>query len=164
MWCTAFFLRSHICVARRLSPLFARGWGILHVRGRPLFTHARGSRTRIKTLAYDTIVANSRFFGGDVEKVPIMALTVGVATVMASDEVMVLITGLNKAVALHMCIEEGVNHMWTVSAIQMHPKSVVVCDRDATMELKVKTVKYFEGLAETEEKLLGIGAAKKRKM
>jgi len=38
-----------------------------------------------------------------------MALTVGVETVMASDEVMILITGFNKAMALHMCIEEGEN-------------------------------------------------------
>eukprot|EP00520_Triparma_pacifica_P004755 CAMPEP_0118660020 /NCGR_PEP_ID=MMETSP0785-20121206/15430_1 /TAXON_ID=91992 /ORGANISM="Bolidomonas pacifica, Strain CCMP 1866" /LENGTH=273 /DNA_ID=CAMNT_0006553179 /DNA_START=62 /DNA_END=880 /DNA_ORIENTATION=- len=112
------------------------------------------SLTRIKTLAYDTIVANSRFFDNDIEKVPKMALTVGVGTVMASDEVMILITGFNKAMALHMCIEEGINHMWTVSCIQEHPKAIVVCDRDATMELKVKTVKYFEGLLETESKLM----------
>jgi glucosamine-6-phosphate deaminase len=119
------------------------------------------SRTRIKTLAYDTIVANARFWGGDVEKVPRMALTVGVGTVMDAKEVMILITGLSKAMALHMCIEEGMNHMWTVSAIQSHPKAIVVCDRDATQELKVKTVKYFEGLAETEEKL---GGGNKRKL
>ncbi|GMI53943.1 hypothetical protein ScalyP_jg2454 [Parmales sp. scaly parma] len=111
------------------------------------------SKTRIKTLAYDTIVANSRFFNNDIDKVPKMALTVGVGTVMSADEVMIIITGLSKSIALHMCIEEGVNHMWTVSAIQNHAKSIVVCDKDATMELKVKTVKYFEGLAETEEKL-----------
>mmetsp|Transcript_21618 Transcript_21618/g.40675 ORF Transcript_21618/g.40675 Transcript_21618/m.40675 type:complete len:282 (+) Transcript_21618:103-948(+) len=109
------------------------------------------SLTRIKTLAYDTIVANSRFFEGDIEKVPKMALTVGVKTVMDADEVMILITGHNKAMALHMCIEEGVNHMWTVSSIQEHRRAVVVCDREATSELKVKTVKYFEGLLETEE-------------
>jgi len=40
------------------------------------------SRTRVKTLAYETIVANSRFFGDDVKKVPKMALTVGVGTVL----------------------------------------------------------------------------------
>lgn len=40
------------------------------------------SRTRIKTLAYDTILANSRFFGNDLSKVPRMALTVGVQTVL----------------------------------------------------------------------------------
>ena len=92
-----------------------------------------------------------------------MALTVGVGTVMASDEVMILITGFNKALALHMCIEQGLNHMWTVSSIQEHRSAVVVCDRDATMELKVKTVRYFEGLEETENKLGSGGSAKKRK-
>ena len=39
----------------------------------------------------------------------------------------------------------GVNHMWTVSAFQMHPKATFVVDDDATLELRVKTVKYFKG-------------------
>ncbi|EQC29789.1 glucosamine-6-phosphate deaminase [Saprolegnia diclina VS20] len=112
------------------------------------------SRTRVKTLAYDTIVANSRFFGGDINTVPKMALTVGVGTVMDAREVLVLITGHSKAYALYKVIEEGVNHMWTVSAIQTHNKSVIVCDEDATNELKVKTVKYFKGLHETHERMI----------
>lgn len=37
------------------------------------------SRTRVKTLAYETIIANARFFGSDITKVPKLALTVGVA-------------------------------------------------------------------------------------
>jgi glucosamine-6-phosphate deaminase len=113
------------------------------------------SRTRIKTLAYDTIVANSRFFDNDVSKVPKSALTVGVGTVMDSREVLVMITGINKAHALYRVLEEGVNHMWTVSQIQMHRRACVVCDEDATMELKVKTVKYFNGLRETAQQVLG---------
>jgi glucosamine-6-phosphate deaminase len=40
------------------------------------------SRTRVKTLTYDTMLANARFFDGDVSKVPRMALTVGVGTVL----------------------------------------------------------------------------------
>jgi glucosamine-6-phosphate deaminase len=40
------------------------------------------SRTRVKTLTYDTILANSRFFGNDLTQVPRMALTVGVGTVL----------------------------------------------------------------------------------
>jgi glucosamine-6-phosphate deaminase len=40
------------------------------------------SRTRVKTLAYDTILANSRFFGNNLDQVPKMALTVGVQTVL----------------------------------------------------------------------------------
>ena len=110
------------------------------------------SKTRVKTLAYDTVVANSRFFGGVVEAVPKMALTVGVGTVMAAREVVVIITGPHKANALAKCIEEGVSHMWTVSALQMHERSLIVCDEDATLELRVRTVRYFKGIQETAEK------------
>lgn len=67
-----------------------------------------------------------------------MALTVGVGTVLDAEEVLVLITGAHKAYALEKCIEGGVNHMFTVSAIQMHPKAIVVCDEDATLELRVR--------------------------
>jgi glucosamine-6-phosphate deaminase len=70
-----------------------------------------------------------------------MALTVGVGTVMDAREVIIVITGAHKAMALANCIEEGVNHMYTVSALQMHPHPMIVCDDDATLELKVKTVK-----------------------
>lgn len=112
------------------------------------------SRTRIKTLAYDTILANSRFFGNDLSAVPKMALTVGVGTVMEAREVLVIISGAHKAYALYKCIEEGVSHMWTVSALQLHPRACVVCDEDATLELRVKTVRYFKGIQETQETLL----------
>lgn len=112
------------------------------------------SRTRLKTLAVDTIEANARFFDHDLSKVPHEALTVGVGTVMDAREVMVLITGSHKALALSKVIEEGVNHMWTVSAFQMHPRTIFICDEDATLELRVKTVKYFKGLMRVHNKLI----------
>lgn len=102
------------------------------------------SRTRVKTLAHDTIIANARFFDNSLEKVPKQALTVGVGTVMDAREVMILITGAHKAFALYKAIEEGMSHMWTVSAFQQHPRTIILCDEDATLELKVKTVKYFK--------------------
>lgn len=98
----------------------------------------------MKTLAQDTLEANARFFDNDINKVPNEALTVGVGTVMDAKEVMILITGSHKAFALYKAIEEGVNHMWTVSAFQQHPRTIILCDEDATMELRVKTVKYFK--------------------
>lgn len=112
------------------------------------------SRTRVKTLAMDTILANARFFNNDLSKVPHEALTVGVGTVMDAKEVMILITGAHKAFALYKAIEEGVNHMWTVSAFQFHPSAIFVCDEDATLELRVKTVKYFKGLMQVHNKLI----------
>lgn len=107
------------------------------------------SRTRVKTLAYDTILANSRFFNNDVDKVPRMALTVGIQTIMDAREVVIVVTGAHKALALLHGIEGGVNHMWTLSALQLHPHPLIVADRDATMELKVKTVRYFESIEQS---------------
>ncbi|MBC5830630.1 glucosamine-6-phosphate deaminase [Vibrio metschnikovii] len=104
------------------------------------------SRTRIKTLTEDTRIANSRFFDGDISQVPKYALTIGVGTLLDAEEVMILVTGHNKALALQAAVEGCVNHMWTVSALQLHPKAVIVCDAPATQELKVKTVKYFTEL------------------
>jgi glucosamine-6-phosphate deaminase len=102
------------------------------------------SRTRVKTLTRDTRALNARFFDGDPERVPSTALTVGVGTIMGAREVLILVSGSNKARALGHAIEEGVNHLWTVSCLQLHPKGIVVCDEDATMELKVGTVRYFK--------------------
>jgi len=101
------------------------------------------SRTRVKTLRYDTIVANSRFFGGDLNKVPKLALTVGVGTVMDANEVIIIITGLNKARALREVVEGGISHMWTASILQLHQRGIIVCDEPATSELHVETVNYF---------------------
>jgi glucosamine-6-phosphate deaminase len=102
------------------------------------------SRTRIKSLCFDTIHANSRFFGNDISKVPTSALTVGVGTVMDAKEVLIIITGYHKARALREVVEGGISHMWTVSMLQLHQKCIIVCDEPATMELQVKTAKYFK--------------------
>lgn len=104
------------------------------------------SRTRIKTLTHDTRVANSRFFNGDVSQVPKYALTVGVGTLLDAEEVMILALGHQKAQALWAAVEGNVNHMWTISCLQLHPKAVIVCDEPSTMELKIKTLKYFQEL------------------
>lgn len=104
------------------------------------------SRTRIKTLTTDTIVANSRFFDNDTAKVPKTALTVGVGTVMDAQEVMILCNGHNKARALQHAIEGNVTQMWTISALQLHRHGIIVCDEAATDELKVGTYRYFKDI------------------
>ena len=104
------------------------------------------SRTRVKTLTPVTRTANSRFFGNDTSAVPKQAITVGVETIMSAEEVLLLASGQNKARALEQAIQQGVNHMWTVSCLQLHPKTIVVCDDEATVELKVGTVNYFKDI------------------
>ena len=101
------------------------------------------SRTRIKTLTTDTIIANSRFFDGDLSKVPTQALTVGIGTVMSAREVLLVCNGHHKARALKHIIDGDISHKWTASMIQMHPKAIVVCDEAACDELTVGTYKYY---------------------
>lgn len=104
------------------------------------------SRTRMKTLTQDTIIANSRFFDGDVNQVPKTALTVGVGTVMDARSVLIIVNGYNKARALQQGVEGAVSQMWTITALQTHPKAIIVADEDACAELKVATYRYFKDI------------------
>lgn len=104
------------------------------------------SRTRQKTLTTDTIIANSRFFDNDVNKVPKTALTVGVGTVMDAREVMILVNGHGKTRALQAAVEGPVTQAWTISSLQTHRHGIIVCDEAATDELKVATYKYFKDI------------------
>ena len=107
------------------------------------------SRTGVRDLTTDTRIVNSRFFGNDPEKVPAQALSVGIGTVTDSMEVLVLISGHNKARALAQTVEGGVSQKWTCSALQLHRDAIIACDEDACGELTVDTYKYF---LETEKK------------
>ena len=104
------------------------------------------SRTRVKTLTVDTIIANARFFDNDVSQVPTKALTVGVGTVMDSREVLIIVNGHGKARALRHAVEGSVNHQWTISALQNHEKGIIVCDEPACGELMVNTFNYFKDI------------------
>lgn len=104
------------------------------------------SRTRMKTLTTDTIIANSRFFDNNVNNVPKTALTVGVGTILDAEQVLIIVNGHAKARALRHAIEESISHVWTISALQLHPKGIIVCDEDATAELRVGTYKYFKDI------------------
>ncbi|MBP6125327.1 MAG: glucosamine-6-phosphate deaminase [Leptotrichiaceae bacterium] len=116
------------------------------------------SRTRDKELTYDTVLANSRFFNNDLEKVPKLALTVGVGTLMDSDEIMILADGYKKARAVYHGIEGGINHLWTISALQLHRRTLMVIDESAASDIKVKTYRYFK---EIEVKKLDLEEYKK---
>ena len=104
------------------------------------------SRTRVKTLTYDTRVVNSRFFDNDINKVPALALTVGVGTVLSAKEVLVLAFGHKKARALQQAVEGAYSQSCTLSALQAHRHGIIVCDELAAGELKVNTYRYFKDI------------------
>jgi glucosamine-6-phosphate deaminase len=106
------------------------------------------SLTRVKTLTHDTLVVNSRFFDNNVDAVPRQALTVGVGTVMAAREVLILATGAAKATAVKHGVEGAYCQKWTISALQIHPHGTLICDDAAAGELTVNTYRYFKDLAQ----------------
>ncbi len=130
--------------------LFLGGSGVDgHIAFNEPFTSLT-SRTGVRALTSDTLIANSRFFDNDPNKVPKTALSVGVGTVCDSRQVLLLISGHNKARALRHCIEGGVDHAWTISALQLHKDGIIVCDEPACGELKVDTYKYFKEIYKDE--------------
>ena len=104
------------------------------------------SRTRAKLLAPSTLRANSRFFGNDVSKVPTVALTIGIETMMEAEEVLILAAGAKKAQAVQHAIEGYVSHVWPITALQHHPHGIIGCDKTATELLSQETVQYFSEL------------------
>ena len=109
------------------------------------------SRTRVMTLTYDTLLVNSRFFENDINKVPKQAMSVGVATVLDSREVLILAFGHKKARSIQQAVEGPMTHVVTLSALQNHPCGTVVVDELAAGELKVNTYKYFKQIEEAEK-------------
>lgn len=131
--------------------LFLGGSGVDgHIAFNEPFT-SLSSRTGVRALTQDTLIVNSRFFDNNPEKVPKTALSVGVGTVCDAKEVLLLISGHNKARALRHCVEGGVDHAWTISALQLHPCGIIACDEAACGELKVDTYRYFKDICKDEK-------------
>lgn len=109
------------------------------------------SHTRVVTLTHDTRVVNSRFFDNDWTKVPKQAMSVGVATVCESKEVLILGFGEKKAAAAKGGIEGPVTHRNTLSALQLHEFNTVVLDAGAAKDLEPDSVAYFKAVEEAEK-------------
>lgn len=94
-----------------------------------------GSRTRIKTLAPQTLADNSRFFAAD-EFQPSLAITMGIGTILRSRKTLLLATGEAKADAVQAMVEGPVTASCPASALQLHPSAVVIVDRAAGARLQ----------------------------
>ena len=110
------------------------------------------SRTRVVTLTQDTREVNARFFDNDPNAVPAQALTVGVATVLNSKEVVILAFGSKKARALKDAIEGPMSHYCTQSGLQNHPAGTIECDENSNSEVKVSSYRYFKAVEAAENK------------
>jgi glucosamine-6-phosphate deaminase len=100
-------------------------------------TSSLASRTRLKTLASQTIEDNARFFD-DIEDVPIYAITMGVGTILESRKLLLVANGEHKADAVAKMVEGPVTGMVTATALQMHPNAVVFVDEAAASKLQMR--------------------------
>lgn len=93
-----------------------------------------GSRTRLKTLASETVRDNARFFRNE-EEVPRLAVTVGVGTILEARRCVLLAIGEAKADAIQATVEGPVTAQITASALQLHREVIVVVDEAAASKL-----------------------------
>jgi glucosamine-6-phosphate deaminase len=120
-----------------------------------------GSRTRLKTLASETIRDNARFFGGE-DKVPRLAVTMGVGTILESRRCLLMAFGTHKAAAVRDTVEGPITAQVTASALQLHREVVGIFDEPAAGLLARRDyyadVERAQSLLETGQlQALGIG-------
>jgi len=101
------------------------------------------SRTRDKALTPETIRQNCGMFGGDLEKVPRRAVTMGVGTILEARKIVMLVTGKEKADVIAKAVEGPITSMISASALQLHPSCTIVCDEGAASKLKSKDYYYW---------------------
>jgi glucosamine-6-phosphate deaminase len=99
-------------------------------------TSSLSSRTRIKTLTDDSRLAAASGFGGQ-ENVPTHVITMGLGTIMDAKMCLLLAFGKKKAAAVAKMVEGPVTAMVPGSVLQMHPRTVIILDKDAAEELKL---------------------------
>lgn len=120
-----------------------------------------GSRTRVKTLTSETIRDNARFFGSE-DRVPRLAITMGVGTILESRRCLLLATGSGKAAAVRSAIEGPLTAQVTASALQLHRDAIAIVDEEAAGWLTRRA--YYEEVEKAQSLLeagrlreLGIG-------
>ena len=99
------------------------------------------SRTRIKTLTEGTRRDNAGSFGG-ADRVPLHCITMGIGTIMDSRTCLLLAFGKKKAAAVAASCEGPITAMVPASILQLHPRAIIMVDREAASELKKSD--YYE--------------------
>jgi glucosamine-6-phosphate deaminase len=93
------------------------------------------SRTRVKALTPTTIEQNATLFD-EISQVPRRAITMGVGTILESRRCILLATGESKADIISKAVEGPITSMISATALQLHPKCIVVVDDEAAMNLQ----------------------------
>lgn len=106
-------------------------------------TSSFASRTRIKTLAPRTREDNARFFGGDLDAVPLHCITQGLGTILDAKRLLLVAQGEAKADAIAKSVEGPLSAMVPGSALQLHPHATVLLDEAAASRLTLSDYYRF---------------------
>lgn len=91
------------------------------------------SITHLIDLDPSTREANARYFDS-LEEVPTKAITMGIATIMKSKEILLLISGENKRQALSQLLTSEVNEGFPASVLRNHQNVTIIADEAAIAE------------------------------
>ena len=87
--------------------------------------------THVAVLQQGTRDANAQWFDGDVARVPARALSMGMATILAAREIVMVATGEEKVAAVAGMVNGSVTTRLPASFLQLHPRVTVMVDRAA---------------------------------
>ena len=113
-------------------------------------TSSLNSRTRVKTLTRETLERNSQYFD-DPDAQPLIAVTMGIATILGATALVLLATGQEKAAAIHQLVEGPVSAMWPATALQLHERVTVLIDDAAASRLENRD--YYDWVSQQRQRL-----------
>ncbi|WP_445486788.1 glucosamine-6-phosphate deaminase [Niallia sp. 03133] len=98
---------------------------------------AFSSETGVVELTASTREANARYFNS-IEDVPTHAISMGIATIMKSRQILLLVSGVKKANVLYKLLTGEINEQLPASILKKHKNVTLIADRDALSVVKEK--------------------------
>ena len=86
--------------------------------------------THVTDLTESTIEANARFFES-ADEVPKKAITMGIASILKSRKIVMLVSGKEKHEALSALLDDSITCSNPATMLKAHPDVVIICDRAA---------------------------------
>ncbi len=96
------------------------------------------SKTHVAKLTPSTREANKRFFK-EGEEVPTHALSMGISSILAAKEIVMIAFGETKAKVVKQMIEGPITEDCPASVLQRHPKTTIILDEIAAQKLQRNT-------------------------
>lgn len=92
------------------------------------------STTHVVELTLDTRTANAKFFGS-LDLVPNRAITMGISTIMGSEEILLLVSGAGKSTALSRLVLGKIDESFPASILKTHQNATIIADEAALQYL-----------------------------